>query len=144
LNDWFAEGATAEFCITKPSYFSLKPSSLSDVEAASAPIGSLTAWQGCISEQHYGEANEFLYTEGQGRSHNRFIPIISSIASCPTHRDTAFDVVLSAKIVSHITNDTAATCHRSADWVEIGTVDQRKTAPVPLLAASISLEPEMR
>src|ERR1700733_11157463 len=46
FNDWFAEGATAEFCITKPSYLSLKPSSLSDVEAASAPIGLLTAWQG--------------------------------------------------------------------------------------------------
>src|SRR6185437_9253352 len=46
LNDWFAEGATAEFCITHPSKLSLKPSSLSHIEAASAPIGSLTAWQG--------------------------------------------------------------------------------------------------
>jgi NADPH:quinone reductase-like Zn-dependent oxidoreductase len=27
LNDWFAEGATAEFCITKPAQLSLKPSS---------------------------------------------------------------------------------------------------------------------
>ena len=31
FNDWFAEGATAEFCITKPSNLSLKPSSLSHV-----------------------------------------------------------------------------------------------------------------
>ncbi len=46
FNDWFAEGATAEFCITKPSNLSLKPSSLSDVEAASVPISLLTAWQG--------------------------------------------------------------------------------------------------
>ena len=46
LNDWFAEGATAEFCITKPSYLSLKPSSLSHIEAASVPISLLTAWQG--------------------------------------------------------------------------------------------------
>jgi NADPH:quinone reductase-like Zn-dependent oxidoreductase len=46
LNDWFAEGATAEFCITHPSKLSLKPLSLSHIEAASAPIGSLTAWQG--------------------------------------------------------------------------------------------------
>src|ERR1700747_2082858 len=46
LNDWYAEGATAEFCITKPSNLSLKPSSLSHIEAASVPISLLTAWQG--------------------------------------------------------------------------------------------------
>jgi NADPH:quinone reductase-like Zn-dependent oxidoreductase len=46
FNDWFAEGATAEFCITEPSNLSLKPSSLSHTEAASALIGLLTAWQG--------------------------------------------------------------------------------------------------
>lgn len=46
FNDWFAEGATAEFCISKPSNISPKPSSLSHSEAAAAPIGTLTAWQG--------------------------------------------------------------------------------------------------
>src|SRR5258708_15352131 len=46
FNDWYAEGATAEFCITKPSNLSLKPSSLSHIEAASVPISLLTAWQG--------------------------------------------------------------------------------------------------
>ena len=40
--------------------------------------------------------------------HNRFIPIINTIALCPVHRDTAFDVVLFAKITSHMTNDTGA------------------------------------
>jgi len=45
-NDWFVEGATAEFCIAKPSTLALKPPSLSHVEAASVPIGLLTAWQG--------------------------------------------------------------------------------------------------
>jgi hypothetical protein len=40
--------------------------------------------------------------------HNRFIPIVNAIALCPAHRDTAFDVVLFAKIASHITNDTSA------------------------------------
>jgi NADPH:quinone reductase-like Zn-dependent oxidoreductase len=29
FNDWFTEGATAEFCITEPSKLSLKPASLS-------------------------------------------------------------------------------------------------------------------
>ena len=40
--------------------------------------------------------------------HNRLIPIINTIALCPVHRDTAFDVVLFAKIAGHITNDTSA------------------------------------
>ena len=43
LNDWFAEGATAEFCITKPSNLSLKPSSLSHIEAASVKRARLTS-----------------------------------------------------------------------------------------------------
>jgi hypothetical protein len=37
--------------------------------------------------------------------HNRFIPIINVIALCPAHRDKAFDVVLFAKIASHMAND---------------------------------------
>jgi hypothetical protein len=37
--------------------------------------------------------------------HNRFIPIINAIALCPAHRDKAFDVVLFAKIASHMAND---------------------------------------
>lgn len=46
LNDWFADGATAEFCIAKPANLSPKPPSLSDPEAASVPISVSTAWQG--------------------------------------------------------------------------------------------------
>jgi hypothetical protein len=39
------------------------------------------------------------------RYHNRFLPIVNAIAWCPAHRDKAFDVVLFAKIASHMTND---------------------------------------
>jgi NADPH:quinone reductase-like Zn-dependent oxidoreductase len=46
LNDWFAEGATAEFCITQPSNIAHKPKTLIHAEAATVPIGALTAWQG--------------------------------------------------------------------------------------------------
>src|SRR5260370_15488874 len=53
LNDWFAEGATAEFCITKPSNLSLNPSSLSHITAASIPIGLLTAWQGLAGQAKF-------------------------------------------------------------------------------------------
>jgi hypothetical protein len=37
--------------------------------------------------------------------HNRFIPIINAIALCPAHIDKALDVVLFAKIASHMAND---------------------------------------
>ena len=46
MNDWFAEGATAEFCLTQPQNIALKPKSLTHKLAATVPIGALTAWQG--------------------------------------------------------------------------------------------------
>ena len=48
MNDWFADGALAEFCITRPEWIAPKPRRLSDAEAASVPIGALTAWQGLL------------------------------------------------------------------------------------------------
>lgn len=46
MNDWFAEGATAEFCLTQPQNIALKPKALTHKLAATVPIGALTAWQG--------------------------------------------------------------------------------------------------
>jgi|SRR5450631_1368677 len=46
LNDWFSEGALAEYCLSVPGAVALKPAVLSHVEAATVPIGALTAWQG--------------------------------------------------------------------------------------------------
>ena len=66
LNDWFAEGATAEFCITQPSKLSLKPSSLSHIEAASSPIGSLTAWQGLHLHAKLQKGERVLIHGGAG------------------------------------------------------------------------------
>ena len=66
LNDWFAEGATAEFCVTKPSNLSRKPSSLSHIEAASAPIGLLTAWQGLHVRAKLQKGERVLIHGGAG------------------------------------------------------------------------------
>jgi NADPH:quinone reductase-like Zn-dependent oxidoreductase len=66
LNDWFAEGATAEFCITKPAFVAPKPSSLSHVEAASTPIGSLTAWQGLHARANVKMSERVLIHGGAG------------------------------------------------------------------------------
>jgi NADPH:quinone reductase-like Zn-dependent oxidoreductase len=46
MNDWFADGASAEYCLSTPTSVTVKPAGLSHVEAASVPIGALTAWQG--------------------------------------------------------------------------------------------------
>jgi NADPH:quinone reductase-like Zn-dependent oxidoreductase len=44
MNDWFADGATAEFCITLPQNIAPKPRTLSHEAAASVPIGALTSY----------------------------------------------------------------------------------------------------
>ncbi len=46
MNDWFADGATAEYCVADTSGIARKPASLTHAEAAAVPIGALTAWQG--------------------------------------------------------------------------------------------------
>jgi len=48
MNDWFADGATAEFCLTEPQNIALKPKGLGHELAATVPIGALTAWQGLL------------------------------------------------------------------------------------------------
>jgi NADPH:quinone reductase-like Zn-dependent oxidoreductase len=48
MNDWFADGATAEFCLAQPQTVALKPKSLTHELPATVPIGALTAWQGLL------------------------------------------------------------------------------------------------
>jgi NADPH:quinone reductase-like Zn-dependent oxidoreductase len=66
LNDWYAEGATAEFCLTKPANLSPKPSSLSYIQAASVPISVLTAWQGLHNRAKLQKAERVLIHGGAG------------------------------------------------------------------------------
>src|ERR1700722_4397481 len=48
FNDWFANGATAEFCLTTSQSIAGKPATLTHAAAATVPIGALTAWQGLL------------------------------------------------------------------------------------------------
>jgi NADPH:quinone reductase-like Zn-dependent oxidoreductase len=48
MNDWFSDGATADYCIAPFYAVAPKPANLSHTEAASAPISALTAWQGLL------------------------------------------------------------------------------------------------
>jgi NADPH:quinone reductase-like Zn-dependent oxidoreductase len=66
MNDWFADGATAEFCCTLPSAVVPKPVGLSHIEAASVPIGALTAWQGLFERAGLRAGERVLIHGGSG------------------------------------------------------------------------------
>ena len=66
MNDWFWEGATAEYCLAVPSSTALKPKSLSHVEAATVPISALTAWQGLFSRAAIQPGERILIHGGAG------------------------------------------------------------------------------
>lgn len=63
MNDWFADGATAEYCVTVPSSIARKPARLTYAEAGAVPIGALTAWQGLIDHAKL-RAGERLLVHG--------------------------------------------------------------------------------
>jgi NADPH:quinone reductase-like Zn-dependent oxidoreductase len=48
LNDWFHDGAQAEYCVARATEVAWKPRSVDHVWAAVTPISALTAWQGLI------------------------------------------------------------------------------------------------
>ena len=66
MNDWFANGAMAEFCIATPSSIAKKPSHLTHVQAASVPIGALTAWQGLFDRAKLKSGERVLIHGGAG------------------------------------------------------------------------------
>jgi NADPH:quinone reductase-like Zn-dependent oxidoreductase len=48
LNDWYRDGAQAEYCLARVADLAGKPASINHVQAAATPISALTAWQGLI------------------------------------------------------------------------------------------------
>jgi NADPH:quinone reductase-like Zn-dependent oxidoreductase len=66
MNDWFADGATAEFCITLPQNIARKPATLSHEAAAAVPIGALTSWQGLIDRAKLEPGERALVHGGAG------------------------------------------------------------------------------
>jgi NADPH:quinone reductase-like Zn-dependent oxidoreductase len=50
LNDWFTNGAQAEYCVVSPKAVAPKPKTLRHTEAAVVPISALTAWQGLFEK----------------------------------------------------------------------------------------------
>jgi len=66
MNDWYVEGATAEFCVAPVTAIAPKPSTLSHEEAAGVPISALTAWQGLITRAKVKPGERVLVQGGSG------------------------------------------------------------------------------
>jgi NADPH:quinone reductase-like Zn-dependent oxidoreductase len=66
MNDWYAEGATAEFCLTVAGSIAAKPATLTHEEAATVPIGALTAWQGLFDRAELQAGERVLIHGGAG------------------------------------------------------------------------------
>jgi NADPH:quinone reductase-like Zn-dependent oxidoreductase len=66
MNDWFEDGALAEYCITRPDWIAPKPSRLTHAEFASVPIGALTAWQGLFDRAKFLPGERVLIQGGAG------------------------------------------------------------------------------
>jgi NADPH:quinone reductase-like Zn-dependent oxidoreductase len=66
MNDWFSDGATAEFCLTLPQNIGWKPATLNHEAAATVPIGALTAWQGLLGRARIQPGERALVHGGAG------------------------------------------------------------------------------
>jgi len=60
LNDWFQNGAQAEFCVAPAEAVGLKPRSLDHVQSAVVPLSALTAWQGLFDHGKLNPGNRVL------------------------------------------------------------------------------------
>jgi NADPH:quinone reductase-like Zn-dependent oxidoreductase len=66
MNDWFEDGALAEYCLTRPEWVAPKPKTLSHAESATVPIGALTAWQGLFDRAKLQVGERVLIHGGAG------------------------------------------------------------------------------
>ena len=66
MNDWYTDGAMADYCVAPFFAVIPKPTSLTHVEAASIPISALTAWQGLFDHGKLQKGERVLIQGGAG------------------------------------------------------------------------------
>ncbi len=66
MNDWYADGAQAEFCTAPADWLAPKPRTVGHGEAAVTPISALTAWQGLIERCEVTSGQRVLVHGGSG------------------------------------------------------------------------------
>ncbi len=60
MNDWFRDGAQAEYCVARALDVAPKPRTLDHAAAAATPISALTAWQGLIARARLAAGERVL------------------------------------------------------------------------------------
>ena len=89
MNDWYAEGALADYTITQSASIAPKPKTLTHVEAATVPISALTAWQALIDRAEARPGQRVLVHGASGSvgafavqlAHQRGAYVIASAAA---------------------------------------------------------------
>jgi NADPH:quinone reductase-like Zn-dependent oxidoreductase len=66
MNDWFADGAQAEFSLARLADIARKPASVDHAHAAVTPISALTAWQGLFERTRLAAGEHVLIHGGAG------------------------------------------------------------------------------
>lgn len=107
MNDWFADGSTAEYCLTQPANIALKPKSLSHELAATVPIGALTAMQGLFDRARIQSGDRVLIHGAAGavglfvvqlaHRHGTNVIATASAANAPSVKQLGTDEVIDYK-----------------------------------------------
>lgn len=66
MNDWFRDGAQAEYCVARLEDIARKPASIDHQHAAITPISALTAWQGLFERARLEAGQHVLIHGGAG------------------------------------------------------------------------------
>ena len=66
LNDWFMDGAQAEYCLTAAASVAPKPATVDHTLASAVPISALTAWQALVDRAQLSEGQRILIHGGAG------------------------------------------------------------------------------
>jgi NADPH:quinone reductase-like Zn-dependent oxidoreductase len=66
LNNWYRDGALAEYCVARETEVAPKPHSVDYLAAAITPISALTAWQGLIERARLAPGERVLIHGGAG------------------------------------------------------------------------------
>src|SRR5689334_20188777 len=66
MNDWFRDGAQAEYCLARVDDIARKPASVDQVSVAVTPISALTAWQGLFGRVRIEAGQHILIYGGAG------------------------------------------------------------------------------
>lgn len=66
MNDWFIDGAQAEYCLTVAASVAPKPMTVDHAQAAVVPISALTVWQALVQRVQLSEGQRILIHGGAG------------------------------------------------------------------------------